>query len=404
MKPITPGKNLIIVPKSMVQEGYTPHPLGPLHVASIDDDTFIADNANEPDLVVEEVLSSAKPKVVGVPMYTAGRVESLRILKLAKEAGAVTVAGGPHVAVMTEQLATHYPFIDHLVVGDGELAWKAVVSGAKPLPRILRMRVPDFDTLPMPAWNKLDFDKYQERGDRVHRDNDLRVVPRYSLVFSRGCTGSCAFCAAWHVSGKYRHYGVGWISRYLTMLWNAGARHLVWQDDCMTSNRDATMKLCGVLKQFRFSSFGTTRIDCMDEEMVKAMADAGFYALSFGLESGSPYILQKMNKETDNSNAFKVREAVAKAGMSFIALMVQGYPYETDKERQETLDFLRRLDPDKVNAVEHTMVMPGTQLYVECKRAGLLDDNFWLGTEPYYIYRGGLPGTCVPRFLVGKVK
>jgi len=34
--------------------------------------------------------------------------------------------------------------------------------------------------------------------------------------------------------------------------------------------------------------------------------------------------------------------------------------------------------------------MPGTALYQACKDHGLIDDSFWLGDEPYYIYHGGL--------------
>ena len=381
--------NLLIVPKSMIQEGYTPPPLGLLNVAAMDSGTYIIDNANEPTLDVVSVFKYVRPRIVGVPIYTAGRVEALRLLKAAKEAGAITVAGGPHVSIMHEQLAAHYPFIDHLVVGDGELAWKEITCGGK-APRVLRMRVPHFDILPLPAWNRVNVQRYPARGAGVHRGNDLGVIPRISVVFGRGCIGACGFCSTWHLNGAYRNYGLEWTKRNLTELWKNGVRHLMWQDDCLTANHEGTMGLCKLLTQFGFSSIGVTRADCMDDEMAKALAEAGFYEISFGLESGSEYILKRMNKKADIGAAFKAREALKKAGIIFTALMVYGYPYETDQTRRETAEFLQKLSAEKVCSVGYTMVMPGTALYIECKRAGLINDDFWLGEEPYYVYRGGL--------------
>jgi radical SAM superfamily enzyme YgiQ (UPF0313 family) len=169
-----------------------------------------------------------------------------------------------------------------------------------------------------------------------------------------------------------------------------GVRHLVWQDDCLTADREGIINLCGVLRKFGFSSFGTTRADHMDDEMAACMKEGGFYELSFGLESGSPTVLKRMHKKCDLDAAFKAREALRKAGIVFTALMIHGFPYETEETRQETRDFLSRLKADKVCGIGHTMVLPGTALYVECKRARLIDDDFWLGEEPYYVYRGGL--------------
>lgn len=201
----SPVTNLLVVPKSMIQEGYTPPPLGLLNVAAMDTGTYIIDNANEPTLDVVSVFKYVRPRIVGVPIYTAGRVEALRLLKAAKEAGAITVAGGPHVSIMHEQLAAHYPFIDHLVVGDGELAWKEITSGTK-VQRVIKMRVPRFDDLPIPAWARIDLNRYPARGEGIHRGNDLGKIPRISVVLGRGCIGSCSFCL---IDGTYVIMGDG---------------------------------------------------------------------------------------------------------------------------------------------------------------------------------------------------
>jgi anaerobic magnesium-protoporphyrin IX monomethyl ester cyclase len=375
---------LLINPISMVQEGYTPPPLGLIHIAAMDPDTVIVDHARNSVSDITTILRQHSPKIVGVPVYTWGRKEALEVLRIAKELGAITVAGGPHVSVMTEQIAEACPFIDFLVVGDGEFAWKAITE-RMPLPRIIRMRVETLSRLPLPAWNLIDINNYQAWGEGVHRGNDLTRLPRCPIVFGRGCPGSCAFCSAWSVNGFYRYYDQSWMNSLLELLWNRGVRHLGWQDDCLTANMPATRGLCDKLSRYGFSSFGTTRVDCMTEPLAQALADAGFYELSFGIESGSSVILTEMGKKTDLEQAFVTRESCRKAGIKFTALMMDGYPGETDETRKETHDFLKRLRPDKVCSLGRTLVFPGTRLYESYKKLGKVTDSFWLSNEPAFI-------------------
>ena len=379
--------NLLINPSTMVNDGYSPPPLGLLYLAAMDPETIICDAAR--GMNPHAVILEQRPKLVGVTMYTAGRKESLDLLRAAKDAGARTVAGGPHVSVMSRQLAEHYPYIDHLVLGDGELAWQALCEGRE-LPRIIKMPVAELDRLPLPRWDAVDLLQYPGRGEGVVRGIDLARVPRISVVLSRGCTGSCTFCSTWWVNGKYRVHSKDWMRRHLDDLWQRGVRHLVFQDDCLSSDRHAVFDLCDVLDHYGFAWFGTTRADMLDYEMALRMKACGCYELTFGLESGSEEILRRMHKKTDLNAGFSARMICRRAGIKFTALMMFGFPWETPQTRQETQHYLQRLQPDGLGTIGHVAIMPGTALYAACRAKGLIDDSFWLGDEPYYIYRGGL--------------
>ncbi len=182
------------------------------------------------------------------------------------------------------------------------------------------------------------------------------------------------------------------MKKHLDQLWSMGARHLCFQDDCLTVDRDAFLDLCRILKEYNFACFGTTRADCIDQEIVEAAYDAGFYEFAIGIEHGSQRMLDAMHKKTNLDAAFKAREFCRKAGISFTALMMEGYPGETAEDRQENKQFLAKLDPDCIGTIGHIMVLPGTKLYRQCRDAGLLNDDFWLGNEPYFTYQGGLHG------------
>lgn len=172
--------NLLINPGCMVFRGNTPPPLALLYIAAAQGNTVIHDEAVRSKMDLKKV----QPRIVGVPIYTKHRHASLNRLREAKAAGAVTVAGGCHVSVMTAQMVEHYGgFIDYFVVGDGELAWKAICAG-EDVPQVVQMRVEKLDDLPLPAWHLLDWREYQE----------IRDSPRISVLLGRGCTGRCTFC------------------------------------------------------------------------------------------------------------------------------------------------------------------------------------------------------------------
>lgn len=382
--------NLLINPPAMIQSGYTPPPLGLLYLAAMDDETVVWDAALHRG-GVSWALDQWQPKVVGVPVYTMGRHDSLQVLRQAKRHGAVTVAGGPHVAVMQQQMVDTYGhFIDHFVVGDGEVAWQKLCSG-ETMPQVIKQRV-ELDDLPLPAWGKVPLADYPARAHRVthHRGNDLTTLPRISVVFGRGCSGRCAFCSTFWINGEYRHHTGRWMADNLAELWRRGVRHLVFQDDNFTDDRDAVMELCGVLAKYGFSWHATARVNGFDYEVASAMHSSGCYEISFGIESGSKMILHEMGKGIEPEHAHAARAICREVGIGFTALMMEGYPHQTPDTQEEDRAFLKELRPDGMGTVGVTWVLPGTRLYKQCKGAGLIDDAFWLGEEPVYVYQGGL--------------
>jgi anaerobic magnesium-protoporphyrin IX monomethyl ester cyclase len=386
--------NLLINPSSMIQCGYTPPPLGLLFLAAMNDDTRIIDMAMFPNFEIESHLANVRPNVVGVPIYSAGRSEGFRLLKLAKEAGCITVAGGPHVPLMFTmdwEPTAEYPYIDHFVFGDGEQSWLEITQRPHSGPKLWKqdMKNPcDLNALPLPAYDRIPHARYPARASFVTewKGVDLTATPRYSIVFGRGCTGTCNFCSTWWVHGKYHHHSIEWMRRHFDQLSGLGARHLVFQDDCLTVDRKEFLDLCRIMEAYQFVCIGTTRVDYVDDEIAAAAFRAGFYEISFGIEHGSQLVLDKMHKNTNLGAAFKAREACAKAGIKFTALMIDGYPGETREDQQKSRDLLAKLKPDLFSSLGFTMVFPGTRLYSQCKKSGLVEDSFWLGDEPFFIY------------------
>jgi anaerobic magnesium-protoporphyrin IX monomethyl ester cyclase len=167
-----------------------------------------------------------------------------------------------------------------------------------------------------------------------------------------------------------------------------GVRHFWFADDAMTINRDATLALCDEIlrRNLKIAFFVTTRTDCVDEALLKKLKDAGCYEISFGIETGSPLLLEKMGKENDIETSEKAIYLAKKVGIKVTALIIIGNIGESEKTVEDTINFLRRTNPNSIGTVGGLWVLPGTKVYRECQKRGFIDDDFWLTDEPYKVY------------------
>jgi len=136
----------------------------------------------------------------------------MRLVRMVKEidSGIVTVVGGGHFTNTVEHYLPGEGSIDFIVRGEGELTMlelaQAVEQGgveqARAVPGVAyadggevrysepRELVEDLDSLPMPAYDMLPLGRYG-------RARYLFSPGGVTVHHSRGCTGSCRFCAWW---------------------------------------------------------------------------------------------------------------------------------------------------------------------------------------------------------------
>lgn len=382
--------NLLVISSGLKQGPNGGFPLGLLYVAANDPNTKILDlTVSNVDIV--KYIKENKPEIVGTTIYTPNRHDALRILKIAKKNGCKTVAGGPHVSVSKEQLLEYYgQVVDHFVLGDGELSWKQICSGTTE--KVLKNRVENLDDLPYPDFSLVNWREYKTvTGDepkyiRHFRGHDLKTEFPLPVAFGRGCSAKCHFCSTWWVNGKYHHHGKAWMEDLFQKMWDNGVRRLTFVDDCLTADMKAAYELCDALEKFDFAWFGTSRVDCIDNDLARRLSEVGCFGLSFGVETSSDSVLENMNKKAKVESAFSAREACRKAGIFFTALMMMGYPGMTQETQKQDNEFIHKLKPDDIGCLGETWVLPGTVLYNTCKRLGLITDDFWLGPEPYYVF------------------
>lgn len=400
---------LLVNPHESDQAGFTNPPLGLLYIAGTllqhKFEVRVVDGCRDGRDAIQAALVAFQPDIVGITCLTPGRKKALEVAEMVKglKPQTIVVLGGAHATIMFRQILEHYSTVDYVVLGEGEETFLEISQENEPadihgiayrldgeiIKTPPRKYIENLDKLPFPAWHLLDLKKYPGVDTGVVRGVDLACEPRISVVFSRGCKGHCDFCSTWWIWQGWRHRSPQNMVDELELLYRTfGIRNFCFADDAMTVDRQAILELCDdiIARDLNIVFHVTTRSDCVDAVMLQKLKAAGCYKIAFGIETGSPRLLEQMGKENDIATAELAIKLAKEAGILVTALVIVGNIGETEESIRDTIAFLRRTTPDDIGCVGGLWILPGTKLYQQCKRKGYIDDDFWLGDEPYKIY------------------
>lgn len=348
-----------------------------------------ADGVRRPEEMARRVAAT-RPDVVGVTSTSfnwpvvAELCRGLRRLL----PGARLWVGGPQLALYPEA-CLEVRAIDAAVVGEGDetvVEMLARVAAGEPLEglpgTIVRrgdelVRGPDrapiaeLDRLPLPALELLPLARYRAL---------TLPTPFVTMVTTRGCPYRCRYCAQIYVGGRYREHGV---ERVLEELRRAvqryGAREIVFFDETFTLNRRRVLALCQAVLaaglRVRFNI--RTRADLCDDEVLRALRDAGCASIHVGIEAGSERVRRLMNKQIDMAKGERALAEARRLGMETRGYFMLGYPGETRAEIEETIRAAVELPLDWASFTITTPA-PGTEVYREALASGRIARDYWL--------------------------
>jgi len=152
-----------------------------------------------------------------------------------------------------------------------------------------------------------------------------------------------------------------------------GIDHLFFNDDIFTLDKRWVYRLLETLGtlQTPVAWECATRVDLVDRDLLKAMADAGCVGVQFGVESGAQEILDSV-KSVSKQQAMAAVDAAAVVGIRPLCSFMVPFPEDTPETLQETGDFmgvLKDLGSDIV--LSYTAPYPGTYFYSHADELGL---------------------------------
>jgi radical SAM superfamily enzyme YgiQ (UPF0313 family) len=310
-------------------------------------------------LLVEHV----KARLFGICCLTSNRRGVDALARLVREAhpAAHIVVGGPHATALPRETLAHYTAIDTVVIGEGERTFMELVD---------RLEAGGSSTggIAGTAWRSGDSIEVAPARPRID-DLDSLASPldyfaSHIIVTSRGCPGQCTFCDSKTLWGRRVHFhSVGYV---LDMLQQAVLRHglkfACIKDDTFTAHRKRALEICqGILeRKLNFVWSCDTRVDNLDEELLRAMRMAGCRMLSLGVESASPEVLKNIKKNIDPDTVMRVTRIAKTFGFQVRYYMMWGNRGETRETFQESVDFIRAARPSQV-IFTLLSVYPGTE-------------------------------------------
>lgn len=340
-----------------------------------------------------ERILRENPDYVGISCTTSSVDNAGRIAQAVKNTNPeiLTFVGGPHITAAPEETFRRYAAFDYGIIGEGERAFpellaileengdprKAPSAVFRQGPDIIvnprRKFIENLDRLPFPAFDLLpNF----PRGYRPPFLNYLRG-PCASVTTSRGCPHGCTFCDRAVFGNRYRHFSEGYIVELLAHLKKTyRIRHIVFADDQFTASKTRLLRLGEKILQqgleFRWNC--DARVDTVDSEMLRLMKKAGCWMVSYGIESGSQAILDRVQKGIRLDQAEETVRRTKEAGIRAKGLFMVGFPEETEESLQKTLDFILRCPFDEINLSILTPY-PGTSIYEEIRcQSGFIED------------------------------
>ena len=157
------------------------------------------------------------------------------------------------------------------------------------------------------------------------------------ITACKGCPFNCEFCNEVYVStNNLRYRPIKQIVDYLTIVANNYRAKSVYLDASTFSyNKKWVQSLCNELiatKRHIVPWKTCTRLDCLDEDLIMLMGEAGCNRISIGIESISEDIQKRNNKIIDWEKLEIFAKTCAKAGITPRALLIIGLDGQSSKE------------------------------------------------------------------------
>jgi radical SAM superfamily enzyme YgiQ (UPF0313 family) len=302
--------------------------------------------------------------LVLIGAMTAQRSGARAVIARCRAAGVPIVAGGPLFTAERDD----FPEVDHLVLGEAEVTLPRFLDDlAKGRPARCYMAdgYADVRTTPAPLWELADLTAYASM----------------SVQYGRGCPYDCEFCNVTALWGhrprtKTADQVVTELDRLLALGWKGPVFFV--DDNLIGNKRDFKALLLPALiawqtrqRHVPFTAQVSMNL-ADDEEMIRAMVEAGFDAAFVGIETPDEGALAECNKKQNlGRNLVEDVKRIQRAGMEIYAGFIVGFDQDTPATFRRQIDFIQR------SGIATAMVgllqaPPGTRLYERLREEGRL--------------------------------
>ena len=279
--------------------------------------------------------------------------------------------------------ASHLPELftssaDFVISGEPESAVMSIANGLDPNGLIISPPVDDLNSLLFPRWDIL---KPRSFGYTSRTRFGLtRAVP---ILTSRSCPEKCTYCPH-RITANYRARTDENVLDELEQLCKLYQHiHVVMRDPLYTLDRERCLRIAAGIRSrgLRLTYECETRMDDLDEELIREMHASGLRAINFGVESPDPLVLKRVARRFIPPEHMRmIIDQCWKLGVTTTAFYVIGFLQDTEESIEALIRFAIDLDSTYANFKILTPY-PGTPQFKQLKP--LLTETEWEKFDGY---------------------
>ena len=333
-----------------------------------------------------DIVEKEKISMVGFKLWAGDgfkwTLETGKFLKKKKPEIKI-FGGGPQVDIFEHTIYKVADFFDGLCYGEGEETIKFLAEyvrgkiAMEEIPNVIfkkndkivktkRKYIENLDELPIANYDPEIYEGIEGKIKMIVLDE------------SRGCPNSCYFCIHPIKSGKRRKKSAKRIIKEIKK-YNEKYKIVIFRYAGSNTPAKLMMEVAKELVnqniKIKYTSFAHVKEFETDFHLLKR---SGCEALFFGVESANEEILRKgMNKNINKEEMERVLKSSKEAGIFTVISLIYPAPFETEKTRKETIEFVKKTKPDSV-LVQFPGIYPGTMWFNSPERF-----NFTLDKEKY---------------------
>lgn len=306
----------------------------------------------------------------------------------------------PHVVKRLERETC----LDYLILGEPDLPALELITG-QPVESISGLHhrtesgwianperpfIKLLDEVPFPKWELFPYHEY--KIPRSSLRSHVRFLP---MLTSRGCPVGCHYCPY--------PVGQGILFRLRTpqnvvdeiehLVKDLGIEYILFRDPIFSLNQNRVMQICEEIKRrgLKFEWKCETRVDCLREETLMAMAEAGCIGINFGVESAVVEIQANSGRKPITRDKFlKTIRLCRELGIRTYGFFIVGLPGDTVDTILTTIQFSIEMRVDWVQfttaspligtklrdwAIEHGQATEDEYAYVNCYDGAMGNEN-----------------------------
>jgi Radical SAM superfamily/B12 binding domain len=322
-------------------------------------------------------ISDLNPKGIGISC--TGIAQADEVINLCEKLksnnpDSFIFLGGYFPTIYFEEIFLRTSSVDLIVVGEGEIPTLRI---AQSLEKGENPRKEDINNL---VWKENGKIHKTQRGSRFDLGrkalinlNLLRTPDAYEVLpyaFSRGCPYQCNFCMEEFIRPQRKEVPPEIIRRDLSNLSDKSKISTLLISDALFQSFNLAPLIESLYMKINFE----TRCDTLDPLIIPGIANiCGTIAL--GLESASYDTLKRMNKVRNRehyqkylNNALAIFKEAVRHEVPIMVFMIAGYPGDTEKDLEETLNFAKGLSKFKgrggsIFKIGECRIYPRTKLY-----------------------------------------